>query len=87
MLGRGARYVGEYLWREGALFLLPLLVLLLIVGYYFLSGGQGLSVGPPSDQSLLTGQDLTGVQPAGQTAPESLPQWPATIPTYGPLGR
>jgi hypothetical protein len=47
------------------------LVLLLVVGYYLLSGGQGINVSAPSDQPLNTGQDNSAGQGVAQGLPES----------------
>ncbi len=43
-------------------------VLLLIIGYYFLSGGQGIDLGAPSDQG---GQEYPDNQPVEQPLPQS----------------
>jgi hypothetical protein len=46
-----------------------LVILLLIVGYYLLTGGQGLSTSAPTDQS--TPQDNSGIQPVEPGLPAS----------------
>src|SRR5512135_1372822 len=45
------------------------IVLLLIVGYYLLTGGQGLNAGGTTDQTAS--QDNSGLQQAQQGLPES----------------